>query len=60
MRAADALNGEVMIEYEPYYVNTATETDSSFSVEEKAVADGIRRIDSLNRNADTFSTQLPF
>jgi Flp pilus assembly pilin Flp len=61
MKASGVLNQEVQMEYEPYYVNTTTDTDSSSAVQERIVAGGrTNRTDALDRNSETFSTQLPF
>jgi len=60
-RASAALNNAVQIEYEPYYVNTTTDTDASSFLEERALEDGsVNRNDGLDRRSNTVSTQMPF
>jgi Flp pilus assembly pilin Flp len=61
MKASATLGNQVRLEYEPYYANTATDTDTSALTEESVLADGrTNRTDVLNRNLGTFSTQMPF
>ena len=60
-KASAALGNEVQIEYEPYYLNTTADTDSSVSVVERAAAGGaMDRTDSMDRSVSTHSTQTPF
>ena len=61
VRAAATLGAPVQAEYEPYYVNTTADTDSSSFVQETSDGGGvIDRVDSLDRSVNSVSTQKPF
>ena len=60
-KASQALGNTVPIEYEPYYVNTTADTDSSSFVQETSAGGGVMdRVDSLDRSVNSVSTQKPF
>ena len=60
-RASAALGNAVQPEYEPYYVNTATDVDSLSADEQKMAADGsLDKTNIFERSMNTVSSQKPF
>ena len=59
--AAVVLNSNVYAEYEPYYTNTASDTDSMTTAEQKIVADDVMdRSNISRRKVNSLSTQQTY
>ena len=61
MKASAALGNAVQPEYEPYYVNTATDVDAMTADEQKVAAGGaVDKTNISERSMNTVSEQKPF